>query len=73
VSLFESGARKTSRTFTAKYVGTCATCSDGFDVGDEVVFDDDELIHVECIEVPTGQTSMKVCQKCFLAHAGDCF
>jgi hypothetical protein len=73
MSMFQSGARKTSRPFTAKFGGTCASCQDDIEAGDEVMFDDDELIHADCTEVPVRHTAMKVCQKCFLVHAGDCF
>lgn len=73
MSLFESGARKTSRTFTAKFNGECASCDSVIYAGDEVMFDDNKLVHAECDELPEPPKAQPPCGKCFLVHAGDCF
>lgn len=73
-NLFERGmGRKTSRAFPARYEGTCSSCSEHIDTGDEVMFDDDELVHVDCTpETITARTEVP-CKRCFIVHAGDCF
>lgn len=37
-----------SRPFDAAYPGECAECGGYFDEGDEVMYEDDEVIHFEC-------------------------
>lgn len=37
-----------SRVFEARYPGTCGECGDDIDPGDEVCYEDDELIHADC-------------------------
>lgn len=41
-----------AKVFEAMYHGRCAVCDDEINEGDEVTYDDDELVHVECASVP---------------------
>jgi hypothetical protein len=43
-------ARPRPVTFEARYPGRCAACTERFDVGDDMMRDDGELIHPECFE-----------------------
>lgn len=65
-----------SRGFTARYPGTCANCPDGIRVGDQLVYDEDDLvIHVECRTGPNQLgKAPEVCPRCFLtkAESGAC-
>jgi hypothetical protein len=46
--LYEKDGQIMSRPFTANYPGTCAACLEPIDPGDEVVYEDDELVHEGC-------------------------
>ncbi len=37
-----------SRPFIAAFHGTCAACGEPIDPGDEVLYEDDDLIHEDC-------------------------
>lgn len=72
--MFASGG--TSRSFTARFPGICENCGDGFEKGDDVMYDGDDLVHADpddCVQLASTRSSDKVCGKCFLVHAGDCF
>lgn len=59
------------RAFTARYPGRCANCPDGIEPGDQLVYDEDDLvIHVTCRTTPkvTGKAP-EICPRCFLAKA----
>lgn len=44
-----------SRPFVARYDGWCAaSCGDPILEGDEVIYEDDELVHVECSSYDDG-------------------
>lgn len=75
MSLFASGARQSSRPFTARFPGICETCGDGFEQGEQVMYDGDDLVHADpddCIAPITSRTEVS-CKRCFVTHAGDCF
>lgn len=59
-----------SAIFPAKYPGQCAACDDRIKEGDQIMYDEDQLIHAQCQPVDDAG---KVCPECWLAHAGDCF
>lgn len=67
-----------SRTFAARYGGTCAACDDAIEVDDEVRYDaDDQLVHDECgtaRSVPRRQpiSPPRTCSTCGLQHVGEC-
>jgi hypothetical protein len=71
---FASGGwSDTSRTFEAKFPGLCEDCGGGFEAGDEVRYQGDDLVHAD----PDGCEAMKPvtgapCPECFMVHAGDC-
>lgn len=62
--------------FQARYVGRCAAaCGQAINVGDEVVYVDDELVHVECEGRAIALTRRHpVCTSCFLeiSLSGEC-
>lgn len=39
-----------AKVFEAAYPGRCAACDDEINEGDEVTYDDNELVHVECAD-----------------------
>lgn len=43
-----------AKTFTAKYEGHCYNCGDPIEPGDDVTYDDDEIVHAECAEDVDG-------------------
>ena len=74
MSLFQSGTGG-SRPFEAKFPGICEKCGDGFERGDLVMYEDDELAHAdpdECIVLPAVPRNAP-CPTCHLVHRGDCF
>lgn len=42
--------REVSKTFLAMYPGVCDACGFDFAPGDSVLYDDDDLIHEECLD-----------------------
>lgn len=66
---------KSSRPFEAKFPGVCENCGDGFEVGEEVMFEGSDLVHANTGECSRFQERpvRKPCGKCFLVHAGECF
>lgn len=53
--------------FSAKYSGRCARCPHRIEPGDDVVYVDDELVHLECEDTPpTRERTAVVCPKCWL-------
>lgn len=72
---FASGASRSSRPFAARFPGICENCGDGFEKGDEVMYDDDELVHADpddCVRVSDYKPPL-ACTECNLVHAGGCF
>jgi hypothetical protein len=64
-----------SRSFPAKFPGICESCGEGFEVGEEVMFEGDDLVHANpdaCLRF-RDRPIQKPCSKCFLVHVGDCF
>lgn len=45
----------------------CAECGKEIRSGEQVAWEDDEVIHLQCPEQP------KPCEECHLVHAGECF
>jgi ribosomal protein L24E len=43
-----------TRPFAARYPGKCAYCSEPIEPGDEVVYDEDELVHHACTSSDGG-------------------
>lgn len=62
-------------TFTAKYVGPCgAYCGTRIEPGDEVIYINEELTHVDCVP---GAEAMRegtgaACPRCWLVGTCDC-
>lgn len=40
----------TTRTFQARYRGRCLACDDQIEPGDDVCYDEDDLVHAECAD-----------------------
>lgn len=66
-----------TRSFLAKFPGICDDCQDGFEREDEIAYNAaNQLVHADpddCNRPASTRSSDKVCGKCFLVHAGDCF
>ncbi|CAA0129291.1 Uncharacterised protein [Mycolicibacterium vanbaalenii] len=56
-------------SFTAAYHGACGY-GDRIEPGDQVVYEDGELVHVGCANIDVAETP---CRDCNLVHAGRCF
>lgn len=61
-----------SATFAARYHGTCGSCEEHISPGDDVRFEDDELVHVTCAQAQPRRPERPVCPACWLVHAGEC-
>lgn len=66
-------------SFEAKYRGICASCDETIFPGDEIEYEDDDVIHSHCGgSVPRDvtrrpfQTRDSVCPTCSLEHRGEC-
>lgn len=63
-----------SRIFTASYRGVCAVCEDAISPGEDVRYDEHEmLVHWMCPDAEMSQPSATPCPRCRLIHVGDCF
>ena len=62
-------------SFKAKFRGKCGNedCEDGIQVGDEVTYEEDVLVHVRCIYLVSVPSGIPVCPDCHLEHRGECF
>lgn len=61
-----------SRPFEARYGGRCAAdCGEPIREGDEVVYEDDELVHADCAGKPEPPAK-PACPSCWTVHAGEC-
>lgn len=63
-------------SFQARYDGRCGSedCRyDGvIDVGDEVEFEADELMHQGCAQAVRRGRTVPLCSECFTHHRGEC-
>jgi hypothetical protein len=65
----------TSRPFDARFPGLCEKCGEGFDIGESIMYEGEDLVHADpdaCL-LFRDRPIQKPCTKCFLVHAGDCF
>lgn len=72
---FASGGSTSSRPFEARFPGICENCGDGFETGDSIMYEGDDLVHADpddCRPAPPVR-AIAPCSSCFLVHAGDCF
>lgn len=56
-------------SFSARYAGRCGNCDNRIEPGDEVRYDDDELVHDQC---PGESGPGDVCIYCWCIHRGEC-
>ena len=61
----------TSRPFEARYHSTCAACEEHIRPGEDVRYEDDQLVHDACTEKPEPRTR-PVCPKCWLVTPCEC-
>jgi hypothetical protein len=63
-----------SRPFEARYGGRCAAdCGEPIREGDQVVYEDDELVHADCEGKHEQQRPERpACTSCWTVHAGEC-
>lgn len=65
-------------SFAAKYPGQCTAddCRYGdsrINVGDEVEYVDDDLVHTSCAAAGRRADSTPTCRDCGLQHRGECY
>jgi hypothetical protein len=58
------------RYFEAKYSGTCGRCEGRINVGDQVMYEDDVIVHIFCEE--TERPAREVCTSCFIEKPCEC-
>jgi hypothetical protein len=58
------------RTFDARYRGHCNTCDEPIEVGDQLRYEDDEVVHGTCKE--TVRALREVCSTCWLEKPCGC-
>lgn len=62
-------------TFMARYDGACGSedCTSGrIEAGDEVEYQDDELMHVGCAARARRGSLPPLCNACWIHHNGEC-
>jgi hypothetical protein len=60
-------------TFRAKFKGRCPHCRSSIEPGDHVVYVNDELVHLECEDIPKpAERPEEVCTVCWLVKPCDC-
>lgn len=64
-------------SFSASYPGHCRECSSPIEVGDQVAYVEDRIVHADCVDaamyrVARGGKEPDPCPRCFLIHAGPC-
>ncbi|MEU9806243.1 hypothetical protein [Mycobacterium sp. NPDC050853] len=57
-------------SFEAKYPGRCGSCDNKIHPGDDVHYEDDELVHDDCPGEVGGP--IEVCPDCWCIHRGEC-
>lgn len=56
-------------SFAARYDGRCVSCLERIYVGDQVAYDDDNLVHADCeASAPREASTPESCRRCFLVH-----
>lgn len=61
-----------SRTFVARYPGRCDGCGERIHAGDEVKYDDQDVIHADCDESTTVERPAVICPSCWLSKPCGC-
>jgi hypothetical protein len=56
--------------FTARYRGRCDNCGEPIEVGDQLRYEGDEVVHVACVEIPLAKR--EVCTECWLEKPCPC-
>lgn len=59
-------------SFEAKYNGWCSDCDDRIHVGDQVAYDEDKLIHLECDTSNAPGRIADACGTCWLTKPCEC-
>lgn len=68
------GRGGSSGTFTANFPGECWQCEERIERGDQVRYQDDDVVHADCYadQESVPRQPVTPCSKCFLVHAGEC-
>lgn len=63
-----------SGSFEARYGGRCAACDEGIRVGDLARFEDDQIVHDDCVTAAPRRPDLPPCGTCFMVPAltGTC-
>lgn len=62
-------------SFEAKYHGRCSGCDERIEPGDQVEYDDEQLVHTQCdtqANPDAPQRNERRCPDCWTWHAGEC-
>jgi len=59
-------------TFTAKYHGTCGSCTEHITPGERVDYAEDDLVHADCEQAAPRERPTTVCPTCHLTRPCDC-
>lgn len=61
-------------TFTARYHGTCAACSEHINPGDQVAWVADDVVHTDCENPnrPQPPPAAVVCEECWMTKPCWC-
>lgn len=62
-------------SFSAKYPGRCGHCDNRIEPGQQVRYEDDELVHDDCVPTPdldAPRRNERACMECWTTHAGEC-
>jgi hypothetical protein len=61
-------------SFTAQYPGRCNAADDAILPGDRIAEDTDGgFSHTHCLDDEPDTRRARVCPRCHLEHAGECF
>lgn len=64
MSLTPQQIRDAAMSFQAKYPGQCAACGERIHEGQWVRYEDDFLVHTECLERESSKWAKQICQVC---------
>lgn len=53
--------------FIARFKGRCSSCGEDIEPGENVFYDDHELVHVTCSWEQNPALKQTICKRCFLS------
>jgi hypothetical protein len=60
------------QAFEARHRGTCAACDEAIKPGQQVRFDEDQLVHDDCAAAAPVERPVVVCDRCWLVKPCGC-